>query len=163
MNFDEIVRRGCCPWLPHKDAADLDALHVHDIPLIGVFELDGRRVLFACLTGALLRRNVWGYTVLSEDEESALSATDFDSTAALEDWAHARFIGKPVVLASAFDCVIEEWARDEVDEAGVLEAAIRFMDMQIARLSTSEAARRAQQRQAEQARADATLRTLEPA
>jgi hypothetical protein len=154
MNYDSIVVKGCAAWLPNKNASDLEALHVHDVPLIGTFELSGSVVLYACLTGAISHTSVWGYTELEPDAVGELDKLDVETTMELEEWAHLQFHGRPAAFALAVDGVVDHWSTGEVDERGVLEACIRFMDLELEHLTDKR-------RRAEQARADATRRELE--
>lgn len=163
MNCDAVVVRGQSAWLPNRSATDLDALHVHDIPLIGTFVLGRETMLFACLTGATSVSSIWGYTALDASALTELESSDFETTEALEEWAHQHFIGNRAALAWARDGVVFRWSSDDIDAGGVLEAAVRFMDLQLAQIHQSDETPKTKQRRAAQARADATLKVLEPA
>ena len=162
MNCDALVRKGREPWLPHGSAEDLTILHLNDFPLIGVFTVDGQhRVLFACLTGATSKTNVWAYAEIADSDEADLLGTDFASTADLEEAVHEVFVGRRAVLAIAHDGEIKEWTADDVDDEGVTAASIRYMDMSIARMRASRRRKAAAHRRAEQGRADVTREALE--
>lgn len=153
MNYDALVSQGSAPWLP-KGAEERDVLHMHDIPLIGLFDQVGAAVLYVCVSGATSRANVWAYLPLDEELEEAIEEFDCDSTAELEKFLHGLFIDRTAVFALALDGAVQTWSPGEVDQSGLLEAVISFMDMAMEPTAV---------RQAEQARADATLRVLEPA
>ena len=171
MNCDGIAIKGFLAWEPNRRATEMEALHFHDIPLIGTFEQGDCTVLFSCLTGAAARTSIWAYTPLGEAEVTDLEAFDCESTEELETYTHSLFSGREVVFASVAEGRINRWTPLQVaDDEMVLSAAVRFMNGLIAetegRISSSErkrdeAARRL--KQAEQARADATRQVLEPA
>jgi hypothetical protein len=153
MNPDSIIVQGQIAWLPNPAANDLEALHVHDVPLIGTFELDGNVIVYACLTGAMSRTSVWAYVELSDEAVKELDGLDVDTTEQLEEWAHHQFVGRTAAFAMARDGLVGHWSTDEVDERGVLEGCVRFMDLELTQHD--------HKRRAEQARADVTRRELE--
>lgn len=163
MNLDTVVVSGLPAWLPNRGAEGLDALHVHDFPLIGTFQISGETVLFACITGATSRRSVWGYTVLDAAGIRDAAEGEFDTTEDLEEWARDQFVGKTGVFALVRECEIHHWSTEDVTEEGVLDAAIRFMDTELAAMQSANPKQGTAQRKAAQARADATLSVLEPA
>lgn len=163
MNCDAIVVRGQLAWLPQEAASDLDPLHIHDVPLIGTFELHGQRILFDCLTGATSRINIWAYVPLEAEALTKSDDADFADTAELESWAHDQFVGRDAAFAVARDFEIKHWSVDRVGDDGVLPTAIRFMEMVLAKTQGRSAPTARQKRRAEQARADATRQVLEHA
>ena len=157
MNCDAIVKKHLAPWAPNREARNLDALHVHDFPLIGTFELGDDTILFACLTGAMSRSNVWAYTCLSETQRQALDAFDAETTEELEQFVHSLFEGNRAAFALALDGEVREWsAGDVATDQHVMDVAITFMDNTIK-------ASRSSKRKAAQARADVTREALVPA
>lgn len=166
MNPDAIVAAGLPAWQPNRRAVEVDALHVHDIPLIGTFRVGGASVVFACLAGATSRTSIWAYIELDKSALSALENLDFETSGDLEVWVHEQATpGCKVVFAVARDGDVHNWSVETIEEdEALLDAAVRFMDLEITALESKRGASPdAIRRQAAQARADATLRVLEPA
>ncbi len=86
------VDEGMAPWEPSHKATMLEALHVHDIPLVGILKQDGVHYVFQCLLGELEPVNFWGYTLVEVDEierlREASGPDEFD--AVLADMTQGR-------------------------------------------------------------------------
>lgn len=154
MNYDTIAAKGFVPWLPNAEASDLDAMHAHDVPLLGTFKMGRRTILFDCVTGYTDIANVWAYTEINEDELRGLCKS-CSSLEELQDAAAETFTNQTAAVAFAYHDKITEWSRCEVDERGILSAVLEFMDQA---LHTEKLKSRPTQE-----RVDATARTLEPA
>jgi hypothetical protein len=156
MNLDAMVAKGYRPWLPSSQAADLEVLHAHDVPLGGVFSHGSTHVLFLCVTGATERSNVWVYTVLSDAEVERLEGTAFDGPEELEEFAQGMFLNKEAVICYATDSTVQRWSTTTITDDGVVAAVVPFLE------DTLHASQQ-ERRYAAQARADATRTALEGA
>ncbi|TDW18581.1 hypothetical protein [Kribbella kalugense] len=127
MNADNLVKRGCKPWLPSAEATDLDVWHMYEIPTVGTFRTRGGDLVLFAVVGDLdpeREVTVWAYTKI---DEAMVDGLEFDTTAELHEWARQRFAGVHVVYALALDLAVERWS--PVENPGDLHSgAVEFMD-----------------------------------
>lgn len=135
MNRDDVIKRGRAPWLPHPDADEMVAYHVHDNPLIGSFRRSGRSFLFLEVASSGPAA-LWGYVAVTEDEASWIAAYDYKSSTELFDMVAARFYrpggngpGQPLLFALTLGNKVEAWSECQLDVCDLFQAASEALSL----------------------------------
>lgn len=114
MNLDALVKSGRLPWSPNPDVGDLDVWHQYEHPMTGTFRTHGKTVFFTIVV-EFGNTSVWAFTCLPADEARRLADVEFESPAALREFAEKLFVGRKVLFALAHDLLIRNWSVREED------------------------------------------------
>ncbi|MFE4230351.1 hypothetical protein ACFRJ8_20955 [Arthrobacter sp. NPDC056886] len=134
MNLDTIVHVGSRPWLPSPSASNLDAWHEDDVPVAGIFDLGGEKILFTAVGGVDSDLTVWAYLPLSAAEYFELDELIFESVPELICEIERRFEGRCFALASARSFVIDYWTALLEPADSVYSASTNFLKDLVAAL-----------------------------
>jgi hypothetical protein len=126
--MDRIVKSGSRPWLPNSLATNSDVWHEDDVPVIGVFEMAGEKVLFIAVGGVASEVTVWAYLPLSPAEYFELDDEVFDSVGDMVRKVENRFKGRRFAIALAKDFVLGLWTSLESPADSIYTASTAFLE-----------------------------------
>lgn len=138
MGKTAALCRGYHPWEPRSGVTDVLVMHGHDVPLVGIYEINDRyQTLFVCLEGHVDDIKVWAYVPLSLDEASEIRSRNFDDVDHLMTEVLSLVAEKAGTVALSIDDRIVVSA--DVVEGSSISAALAMMTDTVSR--TAESAR----------------------
>lgn len=128
MNLDSLVERGRLPWRPNDRACDLNVWHEYETPLVGTFDVEGRKVLFFMVLESEGGLSVWAYKVLTAEQAEKFARPRFRSISALRECVDFLFSGSEIVLTIARNDRIGRNYAVHTVESNLLDAVDWFLN-----------------------------------